>query len=488
MSLLCAPDWLPELTGTTQAFIRCAYGVLLLGTLLRTLPHARRFFLSERWGGYAQSSPAVDRVQNPWIMPLVMTAWLASSVLLILGVQTVAAALVNLVLGHYFFIWMRWRGVLRGMGAPGFMSYWLAVAVFLLELTSQNAPGIRSFALLVVQFDFAFIMLSAGIYKWTAGYARNNGMEFGMVSPEWGYLHRFWRAWNPSHWIFQVLNQSAWFFEILAAVLMFFPTTRFLGASIIILSFVFIATQIRLLLLTEMVMVAGLLFATQGTYAQTWIDRIAWPGSDVAVTPLPAPMTTALGVAVAAYLALLPFAHAGMYWNLYSGKRLPALLQRTLDAYVNCLGIIIWRVFSADHTCFYPRIYRQGRDKPTERELLSHYARIGGRFTHVGECITLTSLFTTLKYYPSNSELFRERLFRYARTLPRLKGDLLIFEYVRIEKTPSTFVEVPVAEFVVDLEAGSLVEIPLVEDVTCMRSAKPGSPVRPASKPGTYAA
>ena len=37
--------------------------------------------------------------------------------------------------------------------------------------------------------------------------------------------------------------------------------------------------------------------------------------------------------------------------------------------------------------------------------------------------ICLTSLFTTLKYYPSNDAIFRERLLRYARTLPRAAGD-----------------------------------------------------------------
>ena len=102
---------LPEMTPPTQAFLRVAYGVLLLGHLVRALPHARRFFQSERWGGYSQSSPLVDLVQNPWVFPAVMATWLASAVLLIAGVQTVAAALFNLVLCHHFFIWMRWRGV-----------------------------------------------------------------------------------------------------------------------------------------------------------------------------------------------------------------------------------------------------------------------------------------------------------------------------------------------------------------------------------------
>ena len=487
MSLLTSSDWLPELTTSTQAFVRVAYAVLMLGTLVRTLPQARRFFLSERWGGYAQSSPAVDGVQNPWCLPLVLTVWLISLTCLIVGVQTFASSLVNLVLCHYFFIWMRWRGVLRGMGAPGFMSYWLAYTVFLLELTTHFAPRFRPLALLLTQVDFALIMLSAGLYKLTAGYARNNGMEFGMVNPEWGYWARFWRNWRPGHPLFHALNQSAWCFEVIAAVLMLFPQTRFLGALIIMLSFVFIATQIRLLLLTEMVIVAGLWFASTGTYAQQMIDGASWAATTTEVTALPVALEMTIGIALACYLALLPLANAGLFWNFYTGKRLWPKLQYALEVYTNAFSISIWRVFSADHTNFYPLISRQ-RKNAGERVLISHYAQIGGRFTHVGECITVTSLFTTLKYYPNNSDLFRDRLFRYARTLPRGSDEVLIFEYVSIRKTPDGFIEVPVAEFVVDLDANTLVETTLEQGADCLRMAAPGSPVRPASKPGTYAA
>ena len=43
--------------------------MLMLATLLQALPEARRFFLSERWGGYAKSSRDVDAVQNPVVVP-----------------------------------------------------------------------------------------------------------------------------------------------------------------------------------------------------------------------------------------------------------------------------------------------------------------------------------------------------------------------------------------------------------------------------------
>src|SRR3989442_5033562 len=139
---------MPDLSASAQAVIRAAYGVLMLATLVQALPEARRFFMSERWGGYAKSSRDVDALQNPVVMPALYAIWIAAAVALAAGWASPWVALANLLLCRYFFIHMRWKGVLRGMGAPGFMAYWLGLAVFLLEYTSRYAPGLRSLALL----------------------------------------------------------------------------------------------------------------------------------------------------------------------------------------------------------------------------------------------------------------------------------------------------------------------------------------------------
>src|SRR5438034_1007430 len=91
----------PTLSLSTQAFLRAAYGILLLASLLLVLPHARRFFLSERYGGYAQSSRLTDAIQNPVVLPLAMALWLAAAALLVLGQHTVLAAFVNLMFCRY---------------------------------------------------------------------------------------------------------------------------------------------------------------------------------------------------------------------------------------------------------------------------------------------------------------------------------------------------------------------------------------------------
>lgn len=480
---------MPELSPAAQALLRAGYGLCLLGFLLMTLPHGRRFFMSERWGGYTQSSPGVDAVQNPLVYPLLMASWLLAAGLLVMGRGGWWPALWSLLLCRYFFVRMRWRGVARGMGAPGFMTYWLAAAVFLLEFAARAAPERRSLALLVLQADFALIMLSAGVYKLSAGYLRNFGMEFGLANPQWGYWWRRYAEMPPGHWIVWTLNQLAWTTEVVAALCMLIPATRFIGALLIIGSFAFIATHIRLGFLCEMVMLGGVLFFHPGS----WGDRAAvWTvqalggslGSPVAE---PWPWAgAALGILLWGYLILLPLAHAGLFYNFYARGTLPGPLQRLLDAYTNFFGIIIWRVFSVDVVNFFVRICSEALPGGP-RTVISRYGWGGGlRFGHVCESVAVTSLFTTLKYYPSNATLFRERLLRYARTVPCPAGSALVFEYVSIRKAGRRFDTVTVAEYVVDLRAGS-VEERILDGTVSVRAAHAVSPVHEGLRPGTYA-
>jgi hypothetical protein len=466
--------------------VRAGYGVLMLLTLAQALPNARRFFISDRWGGYAKSSPLVDAMQNPVAMPLVLAIWIAAAAAITFGWGGPWPALLNLALCRYFFVHMRWKGILRGMGAPGFMSYWLGGAVFLLEYSVRFAPDIRSLALLVLQVDLALIMLSAGVYKFTAGYPRNHGMELGMCNPMWGYWWRRYVRMSPDHTVFWTLNQLAWGTEVVAAVMMLLPPTRELGGLLLAGSFVFILTQIRLGFLCEMVVLAGLLCVASGSLVDGWIAALVGaPPPPVAVqTPGLQLVNALLAGALITYLVLLPLAHGGLYYNFYARRSLPRLLQGALERYTNLFGIIIWRVFSVDLVNFFVRVHTEPRDGGT-RTLT---ARLGTwpRFNHVGEMICLTSLFTTLKYYPSNDSLFRERLLRYARTIPRPPDSVLVFEYVSVVKRADVFDWVPVAEYRVDVDAGAISVVAL-DPTFSARAAHAVSPVHEGAVPGSYA-
>ena len=493
--------WLPDLAVETQACLRVAYGLLLTGTLVAALPHGRRFFLSERWGGYAQSSTFTDLLHNPTAYPFVMTAWLASALLVTAGIGSPWSALVSVAISRYYFIDMRWRGVLRGMGAPGFMTYWLGTVVFVLEVTLRCAPQWRPLAVLAAQADLAAIMLIAGLAKVRAGYPRNEGMELGMANPEWG---RWWKQWAmvaPGHWLFRTLNHLAWSTELVIGVLMLWPATRVWGALLLVVSFAFIATQIRLGWLCQTVMAGGLLFLGSGSAIERGVasaiaaivptSLVVHPG--VASSP---PIGLAIALPLTAYLVLLPFAYAGLCCNFYGRRALPGPVQAALDGYVNVFGFFLWRVFSPDITNFYISIYEQPRDgRP--RRLVSDYTGLasrsvagragaaGRRFSQVAESIAITTLFTALKYRPDEDRPFVDRLVRYARTL-RCGADAdLVFEYVSIRKAPDRFLHVPIAEFIVD-PVSATVTHRAVAPAASVRTLHPASPVFEAARPGSY--
>ena len=476
------PLFYPSISPAVIDVIRSAYGLLLMATLVATLPHARRYFLSERWGGYAESGQSTDWVQNPVVLPAIMAAWLAASIALLLNQLVVLAAFINVLFCRYFFIQMRWRGVLRGMGAPGFIAYWLGVAVLLLEYTRRFAPELQGLALLVLQVDFALIMCSAGMYKFLAGYRQNDGMELGMVNPEWGYWTAFWRRMPPDSWWFRLFNQLAWGTEVVAGVLMLVPPMRFLGGLLILVSFVFIATQIRLGFLCEMVIVCCLLFSHSGSAVDLWLS--AWSPATAAAAQAPLPMVNAfVGAALWGYLALLPLARAGFAYNMYAKKTLPAPFQRLFDAYTNLSGLIVWRVFSADITNFFVQIHDQQPDGT--RRLVSRWGS-ALRYRQVAESIAVTSVFTTLKYYRSNRELFLSRLLRYARTVPCEPGSTLVFQYLSVLKRAKRFHFHPLVEYKVDPRTGVVSEHVLDSSVSVHAPADT-SPIHEAARPGTYA-
>ena len=480
----------PAFSIGSQAFLRVACGALLLLTLLQSLLQARRFFLSERFGGYAKSDRAVDLIQNrPLLLPI-LAAWLGSGGLLVVGRYTVLAALVNLMLCRYYFVHMRWKGVLRGMGAPGFMTYWLAACVFFLEYGLRCDPtgAVRGAALTVFRLDFAVIMLCSGTYKALAGYRQNDGMELGMVNPWWGYWWRHYARLAPGHWLFRALNHLAWSTEVTAGLLMLIPGTQWLGAAIIAASFLFVATQIRLGWLGETVIACTVPFVPAGTPVDRWLSALVAVDAQPSLVA-PGWLSAAIAALLWGYAVLLPLAKGGQYYNLLGKKRLPGWAQPLLDRYTNAFGIIIWRVFTADLTNFFARIYVEDPGAGT-RTLYSRYGTLDWnsrfRFLHVGESICLASLFTTLKYYPGDSSLFEERLVRYSLTIPHSGGRRVVFEYLCILKDAGGFRFLPVVEFRVDPGAG-IVQETVLEPTRSWHTRSRFSPLHAGGRPGSYA-
>jgi len=481
-----APWTAPSIGPSVADALRIGCGVLMLATLVRLVPDARRYFLSERWGGYGERGWRVDLIQNPVVMPALLVAWIGACIALAAGWSPTIAAVINLACCYYFFIAMRWRGVLRGLGAPGFMATWLAAAVLLIELTRRHIPDVQALAIFVLEIDFALIMLAAGVYKLLAGYRHGDGMELGMVNPQWGYWGRKWAQVSPTHPAFRFFNEMAWGTEVVAGLLMLFPQTRFIGAALILLSFIFIATQIRLGFLCEMVIVCCLVFFHPGSAGDAVASALLPTSAPPVVSLLDPWIGRLLSAVLWAYVVLLPFARFGQSYNMFVKKALPGALQAVLDFYTNVFGLVLWRVFSADHTNFVIRIY--ALDTAGRRSLVSNweqYRRFFARFNQVGEAIVVTTLFTALKYYPSNNALFVDRLLRYSRTLPRRGGDRFVFEHVTVAKAADRFELRPAAEFTVDVAAKTVDEVTL-DPTRSVRAGVAGSPLHEGARPGSY--
>ncbi|HEX8027871.1 MAG TPA: hypothetical protein VF491_05390 [Vicinamibacterales bacterium] len=481
-----APWTAPGVGPAVADAMRIGCGLLMLLTLIRLVPDARRYFLSERWGGYGERGWRVDLIQNPVVMPVTMAAWMAACVAMIAGWYPTIAATVNLACCYYFFIAMRWRGVLRGLGAPGFIATWLGAAVFLIDLSRRHIPELQGLAIFVLQIDFALIMLAAGIYKLLAGYRHGDGMELGMVNPQWGYWGPQWSRLAPTHPLFGFFNQMAWGTEVVAAVLMLIPQTRFIGGAMILLSFIFIATQIRLGFLCEMVIVCCLVFFHPGSAGDVLIAGLLPSATAPGVTLVSPWMSRILWTALWGYVILLPFARFGQSYNMFAKKALPGAMQALLDFYTNVFGLILWRVFSADHTNFLIRIYELKASG--QRSLLSawdEHRRFFARFNQVGEAIVVTTLFTALKYYPSNNAIFVDRILRYARTLPKQQDSRFVFEHVTVAKNADGFELRPAAEFTVDVAANTVTDVTL-DPTRSVRAPVKGSPLHEGTRPGSY--
>jgi hypothetical protein len=470
-----------QFSPASESAFRTVYGALLLLQLLWTWPHARRFFSSERYGGYIESSPFRDRIHTIASSYAVISVWILVAVALLANRYVLAASAINFALAYYFFVHIRWQTILRGMGAPGHMNYWIAAFLLFLAIGDLSAPATPLRAMTVVAFriDFALIMIFAGIYKITSGYARADGFERGLVNPWWGWFSTQLRAVPSRSPLFSVADHAAYITEILCGLSFFVPAAAPYGALLLAVSFLGVGAQIRLTFLAEMVAACCMLYIFPGSPPDELFARFLPSAALANAGAIANAAGWAISALLSAYVVMLPLAYAVMVANFYFRRRLPEPIQVFFDAWNRFFGLILWRVFTNDLINFYCDILERrndGSEVPVRQAF---------RFSHVGEFICLASLFTTLKYYPNDPGLFERRMLRYVRSLPPHDGKI-VFRYVRIEKGARRFEYLPVAEFLVDLRDSS-VERRVLDARFDVSATEPGSPIHTTGSPGSYA-
>ena len=181
------------------------------------------------------------------------------------------------------------------------------------------------------------------------------------------------------------------------------------------------------------------------------------------------------------------------YYNLFANRSLPGPLQKWVSTYANKVPLIMWRVFTPDVTNFYLRIYEEEPERPLLDEAtlkITHWQNplLKLRFWHVTESIASVSVFTTLKYFPSNRKLFDDKLMRYSLSLQHALGrplKRLRYEYISIHKMPDRFVFVHVGNFRGDFDTQQVSEEKLRPDFDFTAPSK-FSPVRESASVGSF--
>ena len=460
-------------------------GVLQLLFFLQMLPHLRRAFLSVAYGGYGDDRLVTRILQSPPLLVIGSAAWVGGSVLLISDRLPLLGALLQLVIAQYVFIRVRWTSLSRGCGAPGYCSYWLSLAASLLCVGSLLSPAALQWLSLAITIDFALIFLVAGLYKVASGYASGFGVLLGLANPEWGYAPNFWQRRRPKAAYFKVLDTYGWLGEIVGALLILVPATRAIGAVVIAAMFLALVPLVRLGTLTLVVigqcLLVILLAGDPLSLALKALLGVANVSGD-------APVAEVHGLLVAGVLVYLGFIILGytlMLANFFASKRLPGGIQSIGEISSNALGQILWRVFTADVTDFYVNIFASSvRD--SGKQLISRWSGIGwGRYQDVTEAITVTSIFTTRRYFPGDHPRFTDRLMRYAQTLGNAHGDIYIFELTHLDFAADHVRCTTAVRFIVDRTSGSIKREQLESsDPTAAPSVHTRS--RPGSRPGSY--
>lgn len=419
-------------------------------------------------------------------------AWPSAALALMTGsaYARLTATVFFYVLYRHYYIDTRWSSIRRGGGAPGFMSHWTAFYLLLLQFAAflDGRGWLSSQVWWMMQVDFAVIMICAGTYKYMVGYLHHDGMEYGRVNPLWGYHWRRFVEGNPRSLYVRFCNFMAVATEFTAGVAMLIPGQKLWGAIAISASFVYVALYIRLGRLAWLMAVLPLLYL--GSFGTDLLATIPYH------LDLPGFFVAPLGWLTWAFVAALPVVKFTQYYNLFANRSLPQPWQARISAYANRVPIIIWRVFTPDVTNFYLRIYeeRDGLSLPLmDEETFSlknwSQAWLKLRFLHVTEAIAIVSVFTTLKYFPSQREMFDDKLRRYSLSLQHALGrplQRLRYEYISIHKTEERFLFVHVGNFRVDFEDQLRVsEEKLIEEFDFSAPSK-YSPVRESAGVGTF--
>lgn len=347
-------------------------------------------------------------IQNRCIARIIYLFLLISSVIRILGLSSsilVACTFVCLFITRYVFVHLRYKSVLRGFGAPGFMAYWLEVYMLLYVLLEYLGLN-KGISIALATLDMSLIMLSAGVYKLRSGYLIGRGMNFGLVNPMWSYFPSFFSAIKNSSFAYKIFNYSAVYTELfigfsllLSFITLTMPSVdlsiyfKFLGCLFLLLTFIILSSTVRLGLLSVTMMSSSLFLLIEEHLILNSLVSLEF-----------SILTIGIILLVTSYFVI---------WSEYLGMprrdKGNDLVNRMFNFPRNFTGAIIWSVFSANHT-----------------EIVIEEQKKNGQIFQASKNVHLNIMFTTLvtfrRYYPGDREGFYLRLKIAMNFMKELRG------------------------------------------------------------------
>jgi hypothetical protein len=383
---------------------------------ISTVPYFRLIFESRAsYGGLLVSKNG--RPGNTMFKRLIFSAWLVSNVVNVITSSTLLHVFfitINFLFCRYFFVSQRFNGVARGAGAPGYMIYWLSffqlllAAAFLIDVPLATT-------LYIIHFDFALIMISAGIYKIRTGYLHGRGMEYGLANPMWSRFHKFFSMQKVDSPIFLFFNVSAVFVEIIIGFSLLFSLRilNVFAGILLILMFLLLLILTRLGFLPITMIAVGLILAQPSSFDL----------GDLGILQL-------IFMLSVCFFSLMTVIHN---WTSYENFYIRNRFFRTMGKVSTWLsGGIIWSVFSANHTEILVEVLKDGKFEPTQKFNVHHG-------------IASTSLATFRRYFPTKSDEWNLRAKTFLRYLsvknsnPSLRLSMIMkldksFSFVWIEE------------------------------------------------------
>jgi hypothetical protein len=401
-----------------------------------------------------------------FIKSITFIAWPILLLCILFGFYRLPSSIFLVCIFRYFFINTRWSSLLRGGGAPGYMSYYTLLIIMLCEISFMLPDSNQEWAGYLIKIDFGVIILCSGLYKSLTGYLNSDGMEYGLANPLWSYFFSYFAKVNPRNIFFKIQNISACVLQIIAGFCICFSPINhllgYLGGTLVCLSFIYLLPLIRLGRLSAIMMSIGILFLPDINFSFLEINKNIIQASDFIDTKFINGLFKTLFLI---YLPLLIIIKITQYLNLFKNIYWPFGINYFFSKIANFFPIIIWRVFTPDVTNFYIIIRLRNKINNSTENLVenSTYDYSGFhsfwtkfRYLHVMESIVLTTIFNSLRYFHNNPKLFNERLLRYSKTLPNHSDKIITYDYMLIEKTSTNFNYTHLKSFIVDTKKDTI--------------------------------